>query len=220
MGWGGRSDRNSISDAEQLLTILYPATVIESLALDRVDQTADDVLEYLSNLGDALSIPRLLAGFIGDYMRTYLVDGAPDFSGHSYFGTDDGVSEDAIADEQRRLYVVDSFSMSVTLCLAALGFLRTYRQSLRSQRMLTEIAEIEALCSQRLTAAMVGLLRSFIVNTFQVKDAEGRTMCRMVNQTGAANDILVKNLLDALAEIRAGLRQELSIAVGQEARGT
>ena len=29
--WGGRSGRNSISDAEQLLTILYPATAIESL---------------------------------------------------------------------------------------------------------------------------------------------------------------------------------------------
>ena len=29
--WGGRSGRNSISDAEQLLTILYPATAIVSL---------------------------------------------------------------------------------------------------------------------------------------------------------------------------------------------
>ena len=45
--WGGRNGRNSISDAEQLLTILYPATVIDSLKVDQVDQTADDVLEYL-----------------------------------------------------------------------------------------------------------------------------------------------------------------------------
>ena len=29
--WDGRSGRNSISDAEQLLTILYPATAIVSL---------------------------------------------------------------------------------------------------------------------------------------------------------------------------------------------
>jgi hypothetical protein len=36
--WGGRSGRNSISDAEQLLTILYPATIIESLNIDCVGE--------------------------------------------------------------------------------------------------------------------------------------------------------------------------------------
>src|ERR1700739_906791 len=83
--WIGRPGRNSISDAEQLLTILYPATVIDSLHLSRVDETSDDVLEYLSALGNEMDIPRRLMGFIGDYMRTYLVEGRPDFSGGSYF---------------------------------------------------------------------------------------------------------------------------------------
>ena len=32
-----------------------------------------------------MDIPRQLIKFIGDYMRTYLVDGTPDFSGGSYF---------------------------------------------------------------------------------------------------------------------------------------
>jgi hypothetical protein len=215
--WGGRSGRNSISDAEQLLTILYPATVIESLKVDRIDQTADDVLEYLSELGNALDIPRKLVSYIGDYMRTYLVDGAPDFSGDTYFDVDVDVdgAQVAIVPEQRLLHVVDSFSMSISLCLAALGFLRVYRHDLRSQRMLAEIEELENLCSQRLTAAMVGLLRSFIVNTFDMKDPPGQTMCAMINQTGSANEILVRNLLDALSEIRAGLRQELTIGIGQ-----
>ena len=45
--WDGQAGRNSVSDAEQLLTILYPATVIQSLAVGSVDQTSDDVLEYL-----------------------------------------------------------------------------------------------------------------------------------------------------------------------------
>ena len=214
--WGGRSGRNSISDAEQLLTIMYPATVIESLRVDSVDQTADDVLEYLRSLGNAMDIPRRLAGFVGDYMRTYLVDGAPDFSGDTYFGVDDGSGE-IIQAEQRTLHVVDSYSMSVTLCLAALGFLRSYRQVLRSQRMLTEIDEIEELASQRLTAAMVGLLRSFTVNTFDTSELPGEIMCRMVNQTGVANEVLVRNLLDELSEIRAGLRQELTVGLGQVA---
>lgn len=214
--WGGRSGRNSISDAEQLLTILYPATAVESLKVDSVDETADDVLEYLSSLGNALDIPRRLVTFIGDYMRTYLVDGAPDFSGDTYLEVEDG-DPGAVKTEQRKLHVVDSYSMSITLCLATLGFLRVYRQGLRSQRMLQEIDELEGLSSQRLTAAMVGLLRSFIVNTFDPTEPPGQMMCQMINQTGFATEILVRNLLRELAEIRAGLRQELTIGLGQVA---
>ncbi len=105
--------------------------------------------------------------------------------------------------------------MSVTLCLATLGFLRIYRQGLRSQRMRQEVDQLEKLASQRLTAAMVGLLRSFTVNTFDPSDPPGQTMCTMINQSGIATEILVRNLLDELAEIRAGLRQELTIGLGQ-----
>src|SRR5580658_4748030 len=149
--WGGRSGRNSISDAEQLLTLLYPATVIDSLSLDRVDQTADDVLEYLRELGNAIDIPRRLLGFVKDFMQTYAVGGAPDFSGGTYFDAE--ASEAAnISDEQRALHVVDSYSMSITLCLGVLGFLRTYRQGVRSARVIAEIDEVEALSSKRLTA--------------------------------------------------------------------
>jgi hypothetical protein len=214
--WGGRSGRNSISDAEQLLTILYPATAVESLKVDSVDQTADDVLEYLRSLGNALDIPRRLVTFISDYMRTYLIDGAPDFSGDTYFGIEDGETG-AVKTEQRQLHVVDSYSMSITLCLATLGFLRVYRQGLRSQRMLREIDELEELSSQRLTGAMVGLLRSFTVNTFDPGDPPGQVMCQMINQSGVATEILVRNLLKELAEIRAALRQELTIGLGQVA---
>jgi hypothetical protein len=42
--WGGRDGTNSISDAEQLLCILYPATNIPAVRLDRPDETSDDVL--------------------------------------------------------------------------------------------------------------------------------------------------------------------------------
>jgi hypothetical protein len=214
--WGGRSGRNSISDAEQLLTILYPATTIESMGLDTVDETADDVLEYLRSLGNAMDIPRQLMKFIGDYMHKYLVDGKPDFSGDTYFDPEDPGA--AVKDEQRQLHVVDSYSMSVTLCLATLGFLRVYRQGLRtSSKTLQEVDELEKLCSQRLTAAMVGLLRSFAVNTFDTSDPPGQNLCRMINQRGIATEILVHDLLDDLAEIRASLRQEVTIGLGQVA---
>jgi hypothetical protein len=215
--WGGRNGRNSISDAEQLLTILYPATAIESLKLDSVDQTADDVLEYLRSLGNALDIPRQLIRFISEYMRTYLVDGTPDFSGDTYFEAEDAKSGAVVTPAQRQLHVVDSYSTSITLCLATLGFLRVYRQGLRSPRMLQEVDKLEKLSSQRLTAAMVGLLRSFTVNTFDPSDPPGQTMCAMINQRGVATEILVRSLLDELAEIRASLRQELTIGLGEVA---
>jgi NNMT/PNMT/TEMT family len=211
--WGGRSGRNSISDAEQLLTILYPATIIESLKVDSVDQTADDVLEYMHGLGNALDIPRHLIEFIGEYMRTYLVDETPDFAGSSYFQTEDDRS--APNKQQEGLHIVDSYSMSVTLCLATLGFLRIYRRGLRSSRMLRTVDELEAMCAQRLTAAMVGLLRSFAVNTFDPGDPPGQVLLGMLNQGGSAPDLLLGTLLDQLAEIRAGLRQELTIGLGQ-----
>jgi hypothetical protein len=212
--WGGRNGRNSISDAEQLLTLLYPATTIDSLKVESVDRTANDVLEYLRPLGNALDIPHRLVGFISDYMRTYLVDGSPVFSGDTYFEKESPGVDD-INGDQRKLHVVDSYSMSVTLCLAALGFLRVYRQGLRSPRLLQEIDELEELSSQRLTAAMVGLLRSFTVNTFEVTDRPGQTMCRMINQTGVATEILVRELLKDLDEIRAALGQELSLGMRQ-----
>jgi hypothetical protein len=211
--WGGRSGRNSISDAEQLLTILYPATIIESLKVDSVDQTAEDVLEYLHPLGNAIDIPRRLIEFIGDYMRTYLIDGTPDFSGTSYFESEE--KPGTIKPEQRDLHVVDSYSMSITLCLATLGFLQIYRQSLRTQRMLSEVNELQRLSSQRLTAAMAGLLRSFTVNTFDPSDPPGQIMRNMVNQSGTATEVLLSNLLSELTEIRTSLRQEVTIGLGE-----
>lgn len=208
--WGGRSGRNSISDADQLLTILFPATAIESLSLASVDQTADDALFYLHALGNTLDIPRRLIGFIDDYLRTYLVDGVPDFSGDSYFAAAED-DQGAITARQRKLHVAESYATSIDLCLATLAFSRVFRQGLRSQRILGQVDELDEYCSQRLTAAMVGLLRCFTVHTFDPSDASGQAMCRMVNQTGVANEVLVHGLLLELAEIRAGLQQEVSV---------
>src|ERR1700722_8939771 len=213
--WGGRSGPNSISDAEQLLTILYPATIIESLNIDSVDETADDVLEHLRGLGNAMDIPRQLIKFIAEYMRAYLVDGTPDFSGDTYFDPED--AKVPVEDEQKRLHVVDSYSMSVTLCLATLGFLQVYRQGLRAQKSIQEVDDLRELCSQRLTAAMVGLLRSFTVNTFDPTDAPGQILCEMINQRGVATEVLLHDMYEDLAEIRAGLRQELTIGLGEVA---
>lgn len=49
--------RNSVSDAEQLLCLLYPATEVPALRLEVPDQTAEDVLAALRRIGDAVEIP-------------------------------------------------------------------------------------------------------------------------------------------------------------------
>ena len=77
-----------------------------------------------------MDIPRQLIKFIAEYMRTYMVDGTPDFSGDTYF--ERRTPRRPVEDEQKQLHVVDSYSMSVTLCLATLGFLQVYRQGLRT----------------------------------------------------------------------------------------
>jgi hypothetical protein len=212
--WGGRVGRNSVSDAEQLLTILYPATVIQSLGVGSADQTAEDVLDYLRSLGNALDIPRRLVEFIDDYMRTYLIDGTPSFSGGAYFEPEDGEAAEA-APSQRKLDVVDSYSMSLTLCLSTLDFLRVYRQDLQRPRTLTMIDELEKLTRQRLSAAMIGLLRSFTVSTFGPEEPPGQAMCTMINQSRLATDIVVRDLLEELADIRASIRGEVALGVGQ-----
>src|ERR1700744_3436189 len=85
--WGGRSGRN---------------TIIESLNIDSVDETADDVLEHLRGLGNAMDIPRQLIKFIAEYMRAYLVDGTPDFSGDTYFDPED--AKVPVEEEEKRLH--------------------------------------------------------------------------------------------------------------------
>jgi hypothetical protein len=214
--WGGRLGRNSVSDAEQLLTLLYPATIIPSLAVGSVDETSDDVLDHLRALGNAQDIPRRLVEFITDYMRTYLIDGSPDFSGGGYFEPGDGETVD-VPQAQQNLHVVDSYSMSLTLCLSTLDFVRIYRRGLRSQRMLDEVDELEKLASARLTAAMIGLLRSFTVNTFDPSEPSGQTLRAMINQSGMAAEIVDGELLGELAEIRTIIMQQVELGFGQAA---
>lgn len=210
--WGGRDGTNSISDAEQLLCFMYPAAELPGFRLDTPDATSDDVLDALATLGDSVEIPRLLLRVLGQYLRTYTgEDGRPIFAGGSYFIPADEGTE--ITDDQRQLDVVDSFSMSVTLMLSMLGFLKVFRQSVRREDIRKEIRELETMASDRLSAAMVGLLRSFSVHVFEPGSPEGQALLRTANQTGAPNKRILDDLQKQLLEVRAGLR-DLTIGSG------
>lgn len=210
--WGPPERRNSISDAEHLLCLLGPATEIPTFRLDRPDETAEDVLEMLDAIGDSVEIPRVLIRAIRDYFRTYTDDnGTPLFSGGSYFDTS---GDDPPSEAQRALDVVDSFSASIRLCLATIGFAKVFRTVVSRETLRREVDELETMASQRLTAAMLGLLRSFAVNTFDVNSPYGRNLCEMVLGEEPTPRHLVEELQSELREVKAGLR-DLTVGIGQ-----
>lgn len=203
--WGGRDLRNSISDAEQLLCVMYPAAMEHNLALDQPDYTAEDVLDALRPLGDSVEIPKVLVDVNADYMATYRLDsGTPVFAGETYFKPAETGTE--LTREQRALDVVDSYAMSISLTLSTLGFLKGFARSVRRPQLRDKIAELEAAASARLSAAMVGLLRSFCVNVFEPDSPPGLTLLRTLNQGGLPDRVVLDELRRTLRPVRVSLR--------------
>jgi hypothetical protein len=210
--WGGRDGANSISDAEQLLCILLPATQVPAFRIDSPDETADDMLRALRPLGTATQIPLVLVRALTSYFTTYTdATGAPVFPGGSYFEAE---GDKPATDEQLALDIVDSYAMSVTLSLATIGFVKIFRSAVRREELLREIDTLTSLASKRLSAAMVGLLRSFSVSVFDVDSVEGQAMIRTVNQARLPQRQLVATLRRELRQTMASFREVL-IGSGQ-----
>src|SRR5262245_17461491 len=109
--WGGRRGENSISDGEQLLCILLPATELRVFRLDRPGSTDSGVTAALKDLGSPTDIALALVRGVTAYLTRYSKpDGTPTFSGGGYFVTPDGVEPSA---EQLDLDVVESFAVSI-----------------------------------------------------------------------------------------------------------
>ncbi|WP_324198905.1 SCO2524 family protein [Nocardia amamiensis] len=223
--WGGRMAANSISDSEQLLCLLYPATEIESLALDRPDSMADDVSSVLSPFGGQTKIGTVVIALLEDYIlrNTNRIgpdgepdsagepDGEPIFAAGSYLRSADEREPTAV---QREIEVVDSYSMSLTLCLAGLRFLRVYEGWVRAEGRATLIDRIEKLTgrlSARLTAAMTGLVRSFVVNTVEPKSEAGQVMLGMLNQSDLPSKSVAEGITRSLERVRARLRNDITL---------
>ena len=204
--WGGRDGSNSISDAEQLLCLLMPATQVTAFNLDRPDETAEEMIRALRPLGNATEIPRTLIGVLREYFTKYSgEDGTPIFSGGTYFASG-GVGKPS--KDQLDLDIVDSFAMSVTLSLAVLGFLRVLRAAVRREESKAEIDALEDQASVRLSAAMVGLLRSFTVNVFDVDTQFGQALIRTVNQANLPQRQVVSQLRRELRQTIASLPRD------------
>ncbi len=214
--WQGRVARNSISDAELLLCILYPATNVPTLRFDRLDRSADDVLKALRGLGGDNEISRVVVRLLIEYMERYRDEaGRPVFPSGDYLKPENEEHGGPNA-EQQGLELVDSYSMSVSLTLSTIGFVQVLRGDVRNERTLAQIDHLRTLASERLTAAMTGLLRSFSVRVFDYDEEPGVNLMRMISQ-GESSRGVARRLSGALTDIRARLRDELSIGSGQKA---
>jgi hypothetical protein len=210
--WGDTDLRSSVADAERLLCLMYPATEMSEFRIDNPDTTNQDVLDALMSVGGRLDIAPRIAEVLAEFMSTHTVDKRPSFAGGSHFAPPRPGHE--LTSEQRQLGVVDSFSMSVSLCLATLGFLKTYTPAVSNRRHLLETAEeLRAATEARLSAAMVNLLRSFTINVFDAEDPQGRTLCRLLGQGRVSDRVVVEQFQRRFKALRAAMVESLTIGV-------
>ncbi|WP_370373248.1 SCO2524 family protein [Catenulispora sp. GP43] len=199
--WGGRYTSNSISDAEQILILLYPATEVPGFRLDRPDAIEDDVLAVLRPMGSGLDIPMRMLEALEQYLTRYTDDdGAPTFTGGSYLLTEDSDSE--VKPEQSEYDVTESYSISVTLCLSAKGFLREFQRTVERRELQSRIDTVVLAIDTRLTAAMVGLLRSFVVNVLTPDTPAESVLLRTVSQGRVVGRTLTQDLRGQLQPVR------------------
>jgi hypothetical protein len=217
--WGGRGGRNSISDGEQLLCILAPATSVPTFGIDEPDSTSDDVLNALRGLGNSVDIPLELIKALLEYLQTYTEDdGTPIFSGEGYFAVPDPRGSNStsveLSAELRAQHVVDSFAVSVGLSLATVGFVRAFGASVSRKPRLVELCtEVERLAANRLSAAMVALLRSFTVFAFDADSSDGHALIRMLDPHEAPSKVLIR-FREELGSVRSTMKT-LTLGLGE-----
>ncbi|MFG3003684.1 SCO2524 family protein [Streptomyces calvus] len=214
--WGAPAGRSSVADAERLLCLLYPATEIQAFRLDDPDTTQRDVKAALSDAGDATEIPLRLVDALSQFMQGHRRGQAPVFSGGPCFASAD--AEQELSEEQRKVDVVDSYSMSVSLCLAALGFLKVYRGRTGRQTVLERIDHLRSDTSARLTAALVGLLRSFTVHVVDISSQEGRGLVRLLGREHLSERQVLERFQRRFTSLRALITESVALGLTADVR--
>ncbi|MFI9407184.1 SCO2524 family protein [Nocardia sp. NPDC052316] len=201
--WNEQTAPNSLSDSEQLLCLLYPATEIDVFALDDPDRIQDDVAEVLAPIGRR----NQLAGFVVSLLAQYL-DRNTDEHGEPMFAAGDYLRGEP-TDAQRRIEVVSSYAVSLTVCLTGLRFLQACRVRTRHGELTDRIDALSARLSARLTAAMTGLIRSFVVTTAPPDSPAGHAILGMLNQSGQPDRVIHDDLRRSLERVRTLLLNDV-----------
>lgn len=217
--WGGRYGSNSIADAEQILVLLYPATEVPGFRLDRPDAIEDDVLAVLKSMGSGLDIPMRMLDALEVYLARYTdPEIGPTFTGGTCLRTLEPGGE--VRPEQTVHDITESYSISVTLCLSAKGFLREFQRTVERRELQNRIEAAMLAMDQRLTAAMIGLLRSFVITVLDPDSPAESRLLRMVSQGRVAGRTLTQDLRrqlqpvrDKLPELTFGLPPESELAL-------
>jgi hypothetical protein len=215
--WGGRGGRSSVSDAEQLLCLLGPATRLPVLAVANPDWTADDIAHALRGIGTPVRLPVVVLDLTLEYLDTYsTADGTPVFSGGGRFVVMPG-EQGAVTAAQQDLEVVDSYAISVTLTLAALGFAKALQPVVTRPELRDRVERLRSSASRRLTAALVGLLRSFSVHAFTPDDEYGERQVHRVSQDDRRKRVVIEDLRRQLMQVRARFRNAVRLGSGEAA---
>ncbi|MEU9403134.1 SCO2524 family protein [Streptomyces sp. NPDC048242] len=212
--WGEGGGQSSIADAERLLCLLYPATEAPAFRLDAPDTTQPDVEKSLRSVGDATEIPETLVRVLTEFMERHRAGDTPTFSGGNYFSALG--EEDELSKEQRALGVVDAYSLSVTLCLATLGFLKVYQTKTERPGTLQLIESLREATNDRLTAAMVNLLRAFTVDVYTVDSPQGQALCRLLGQGRTPDRMVLQQFQERFRALRAVIRESVVLGVDVE----
>ncbi|MFD6551023.1 SCO2524 family protein [Streptomyces sp. NPDC058398] len=209
--WGEQGGLSSVADAERLLCLLYPATEIPAFRLDDPNTTQRDVSRALRAAGDSNDIPVRLIEVLGEFMNRHHNGTSPTFAGGHYFGSSDPQRE--LSEEQREFDVVDSYSMSVSLCLATLGFLKVYRNTTTRASAVARIEHLRKDTSDRLTAAMVGLLRSFTVDVVEISSDHGHALARLLGRGRRSDRQVVQRFQERFKPLRALITESLALGL-------
>lgn len=196
---------DAAGDAEQLVCLLYPAMKMPGLGFADPDTTGQDVLAALAPLGDHRGIPNTVVEICLEYLDGYTADdGAPVFRAPGQLRALDPAAQPSAA--QRDLETVESFSITVTLCLSMLAFAHAYERRVRAPGTRARLDALRRAASARLTHAMAALRESFVAQVFPLDSESGRTLVTAVFRDAAPDSRRLHALLRDLRPIRNGLR--------------
>lgn len=193
--WGddviGDERRNAIADAEMLLSFLAPTFQIDSFSLATIDRVPDRglalALEQLSKreAGSAKSGHPVVGSAIKNFVerRIHSFVSLPleeAFSPGIYVSERDGNSG---GDAVSALKVVDAYTLTISVCVQAMYLLTTWINHEEhapspevgevGRTVRAQLIETRQRCSDRLTHALLGLIRSFTVKSYDTQVGPG-----------------------------------------------